>query len=165
MDGCDGVRLRETLSFEAKQGFDRSRTLKIIVRRRPKLEEIKKVFEGYKVEWESGVKVYTNRAVHRVQAVYLEFKSGQEARRVYSRRQELMEQLKQCDPIIKSLYEEPKSILEPKAEHVATAVRYRYAPAQLLASVKSVAEVEEAGGGGGGGGGAEEAEPERAAFY
>lgn len=61
------------------------------------------MFAAYKVEWE-GVKLFCNKTLHRIQAIYLPFKSHQEARKVYSKRIELMEQLKHCDPIIKSLF-------------------------------------------------------------
>lgn len=51
-----------------------------------------------------------------------------------------MESLKHCDPIIKSLYEDIKSIVRPTTQHIQGTVSFKYAPAQLLASVKSVVE-------------------------
>ncbi len=74
-------KIKSVYLFEETKNFDRSRTLRIHGRKLIRRYDLEKAFEGIKVDWDK-LQIYYHYGAHRIQYVYLVFKTQEEAKKV-----------------------------------------------------------------------------------
>lgn len=108
-------KMQEILEFEIRKNFDRTKTIRITVRHRISLSELKSIFgenenNSYDILWDN-VELLFRKGVEKIQYIYLEFNKNEDAKRLYNDRIQIMKKWEKYDLNIHSLMENIESIL------------------------------------------------------
>ena len=101
-------KMKDLLTFEQiTHQFDTSTTLRIQAKNNISLIDLKNLFQNYQIDWEKNV-IYYNEALQRIQFIYLQFKSHEDAKSLYCKRSEIDNKLQIS---IQPLLEDIKDII------------------------------------------------------
>jgi hypothetical protein len=107
-------RMNAILAFEHRKDFDRSRTVRVSLRTRLTKHELKIIFEdgehGFNIDWDN-CEFFFRRGVEKIQYVYLQCKTNEDARKLYEERGRLMKKGEKLEINIQSLMENISEIL------------------------------------------------------
>ena len=82
-------KMKDILTYEQiTHKFNNSITLRIQVKNNISLVDLKNLLLNYKIDWEKNVTFY-NEALQRIQFIYLQFNSYEDAKSLYSKRSEI----------------------------------------------------------------------------
>lgn len=107
-------KMQEVLEFEHRKDFDRALTIRVSVRQRLAKYELRSIFEEegeniYNVNWDS-VDFLFRKGVEKIQFIYLQCASNEDARRLYEDRGKLMKKWGKMEVNIQSLMERVEDI-------------------------------------------------------
>ena len=101
-------KMKDLLTFEQiTHQFDNSLTLRIQVKNNISLIDLKNLFSNAKIDWDKNV-IFYNESLQRIQFIYLQFKSQEDAKNLYSKRSEIDNKLQ---ILIHPLLEDIKNII------------------------------------------------------
>ena len=101
-------KMKDLLTFEQiTHQFDCSITLRIQVKNNISLIDLKNLFQNFQIDWEKNI-IFYNEALQRIQFIYLQFKSHEEAKSLYCKRSEIDNKLQIS---IQPLLEDVKNII------------------------------------------------------
>ena len=101
-------KMKDILTFEQiTHQFDNSITLRIQVKNNISLIDLKNLFQNFQIDWEKNV-IFYNEALQRIQFIYLQFKSHEDAKSLYCKRSEIDNKLQIS---IQPLLEDVKDII------------------------------------------------------
>ena len=101
-------KMKDLLTFEQiTHQFDNSLTLRIQVKNNISLIDLKNLFSDAKIDWDKNV-IFYNESLQRIQFIYLQFKSQEDAKNLYSKRSEIDNKLQ---ILIHPLLEDIKNII------------------------------------------------------
>ena len=101
-------KMKDLLTFEQiTHQFDNSITLRIQVKNNISLIDLKNLFQNFQIDWEKNV-IFYNEALQRIQFIYLQFKSHEDAKSLYCKRSEIDNKLQIS---IQPLLEDIKNII------------------------------------------------------
>lgn len=116
-------KMNEILEFEHRKNFDRSKTVRISIRQRISKNELKNIFEEvsgteqfsltgnqYNIDWDN-IELLFRKGVDKIQFIYLQCASNQDARRLYEDRGKIMKKWEKLEINIQSLMENIEDIL------------------------------------------------------
>ncbi|KRX09647.1 hypothetical protein PPERSA_09317 [Pseudocohnilembus persalinus] len=78
-------KLKKLYHFEEIKDFDKTKTLRLYCRKLVRKYTLEQIFQGLGIEWEK-LKIYFHHQAHKIQYIYLTFKTQEEAARVYNDR-------------------------------------------------------------------------------
>ena len=82
-------KMKDILTFEQiTHQFDSSITLRIQIKNNLSLFDLKNLFNNFQIDWEKNV-IFYNEALQRIQFIYLQFKSHEDAKSLYCKRSEI----------------------------------------------------------------------------
>ena len=101
-------KMKDLLTFEQiTHQFDNSLILRIQVKNNISLFDLKNLFSNAKIDWDKNV-IFYNESLQRIQFIYLQFKSHEDAKNLYSKRSEIDNKLQ---ILIHPLLEDIKNII------------------------------------------------------
>ena len=101
-------KMKDILTFEQiTHQFDSSITLRIQIKNNISLFDLKNLFNNFQIDWEKNV-IFYNEALQRIQFIYLQFKSHEDAKSLYCKRSEIDNKLQIS---IQPLLEDIKNII------------------------------------------------------
>ena len=101
-------KMKDLLTFEQiTHQFDNSITLRIQVKNNISLIDLKNLFQNFQIDWDKNV-IFYNEALQRIQFIYLQFKSHEDAKSLYCKRSEIDNKLQIS---IQPLLEDIKNII------------------------------------------------------
>ena len=101
-------KMKDLLTFEQiTHQFDNSITLRIQVKNNISLNDLKNLFQNFQIDWEKNV-IFYNESLQRIQFIYLQFKSHEDAKSLYCKRSEIDNKLQIS---IQPLLEDIKNII------------------------------------------------------
>ena len=101
-------KMKDLLTFEQiTHQFDNSLILRIQVKNNISLIDLKNLFSNAKIDWDKNV-IFYNESLQRIQFIYLQFKSHEDAKNLYSKRSEIDNKLQ---ILIQPLLEDIKNII------------------------------------------------------
>ena len=101
-------KMKDILTFEQiTHQFDNSVTLRIQVKNNISLIDLKNLFQNFQIDWEKNV-IFYNEALQRIQFIYLQFKTHEDAKALYCKRSEIDNKLQIS---IQPLLEDVKNII------------------------------------------------------
>ena len=101
-------KMKDLLTFEQiTHQFDCSITLRIQVKNNISLIDLKNLFQNFQIDWEKNI-IFYNEALQRIQFIYLQFKSHEQAKLLYCKRSEIDNKLQIS---IQPLLEDVKNII------------------------------------------------------
>ena len=107
-------KMRELFEFEMNMNqFDRTRTVRLSIRKRITKSELRKMFEedGYSIDWD-GMTFKFNESVQKLQYVYLTCTSNEEAKKIYDDRTKIIKKFEKFDITLQSLMEDIKNVID-----------------------------------------------------
>ena len=82
-------KMKDLLTFEQiTHQFDNSITLRIQAKNYISLIDLKNLFQNFQIDWEKNV-IFYNEALQRIQFIYLQFKTHEDAKALYCKRSEI----------------------------------------------------------------------------
>lgn len=117
-------KTKELLLFENSKNFDRTRTIRITLRQRVNIGDIKTIFKDYKINWNlslefnenndnnddnnnnnsvENIEIFFRKGVEKIQFIYLVLESNEEAKRLYDNRNTIIKEHSKLDLNIMTL--------------------------------------------------------------
>lgn len=95
-------KIRCLNQFENDHKFDRTKTLRLTLRRMLRRQQITSIFKDYAVDW-PAMTLYFNPLTHKLQHIYLVAETADEAKRILLNRHHIMQKADQRNLLIESI--------------------------------------------------------------
>ena len=108
-------KMQDILNYEQLyRNFDRTRTVRVSIRKRITKHAIKEIFEengGYEIDWDN-IEIKFNTGINKIQYLYLICKSNESAKKLYEDKSKLTKKFEKFDLGIQCLMQDMKSIID-----------------------------------------------------
>ncbi len=136
-------KMQEIIEFEHRKNFNRSRTVRISIRQRISKSELRNIFEefdlisqSYGIDWDN-LDFLFRKGVEKIQFVYLQCSSNEEARRLYEDRGKIMKKWEKLEINIQSLLENIEDII-PRVRDLTAAGLLVVPVSTVISNIKKI---------------------------